>query len=140
MQNLYFFIDDSGQLHKNSGSDYFVYAGYVFTSNEEKDKAKREYKKLNKKIAKTEYINGELKASNLSPKNKRALYNVLRNYKSFYLVVDISKIYEPLKTKKESIVRYKDYALKRIIKKNIENLISEKVINEYQDLTIYIYL
>ena len=138
MQQIYFFIDDSGQLHKNYNSNYFVYAGYVFLNNKQKDSAKRKYKALNKKIAKTEKRITELKGCNLSKENKRALYNVLREYNSFYLMVDVDRIYEPLKTKKESIVRYKDYALKRIIKKVLENLIQDKAINEYEDIIINI--
>ena len=47
LQKVFFSFDDSGILHIKEKSGYFVYAGYVFTSLEEKEK------KINKR--KTEF-------------------------------------------------------------------------------------
>ena len=63
MQNVYFFFDDSGVLHKNEPSGFFVYAGYVFTSKEELEKAKREYIHANKILKKALNRTDELKAA-----------------------------------------------------------------------------
>lgn len=140
MQNLIIFVDDSGTLHKNSPHDYFIYAGYIFCNKEEKDKARREYKSLNKRIAKEFTDLDELKGSNLPSKNKRALYNVMRGYESFSASVNIGKVYEPMKTDKKSIVRYKDYVLKLTIKNKINKLIEDKKIDPHLDTKIEIYV
>ena len=53
-QRLHFYFDDSGVLHKNAPINRFIYAGYVFVDDKEKEEAKRKYKALNKKIRREE--------------------------------------------------------------------------------------
>lgn len=138
MQEIYLFIDDSGSLHKNAPDDFFIYAGYIFINKKIKEDAKRKYKILNKKLCKSLHRNDELKACNLSKNNKRALYNVMRNYKSFDVRVYIPYVYEKQKTDKKTIVRFKDYILKRIIKEVFKDLIDKKEVDPYLDTNIII--
>lgn len=79
LQHLYFFFDDSGILHATNSVGYFVYAGFVFTSRNQLDNAKRKYKSLLIKIKKELQCTDELKAAALGKKHRRALYNVLRS-------------------------------------------------------------
>lgn len=138
MDKIFIFVDDSGKLHKNANDDYFIYAGYIFLNNEEKEKAKRKYRSLNKKIGKSLQRTNELKGCNLSKSNKRALFNVMRDCYSFHVMVYIPKVYEDQKTNKKTIVRFQDYALKRIIKRVFEQMIKQELLNPYDDIKLYV--
>lgn len=136
MKDLFFFVDDSGVLHNNE--DYFVYAGYMFVGSEDKEVAKRKYRQLVSKIKQSNGITGELKACYLNRKQKRALYNVMRNYESFYVAVNNSNLYENIMQDKKSRHRFKDYALKRIIKEKIQYLIRNGIITSNEAIRIHI--
>jgi len=140
LQNIYIYLDDSGVLHKNSKEKYFIYAGYLFLSKDEKDNAKRKYLFANREIKKT---NGyaehtELKAFLLSNKHKRSLYNVLRCEQSLSASVYIPNLYSSILGDKKSICRYKDYALKRTVKNKIQYLIQQGAINPTLETSIYL--
>lgn len=119
-QEVIFFFDDSGVLHKNELSGYFVYAGYVFTNKKDLDSAKRKYINANKKLKKALKRTDELKAATLETKHKRSLYNSVKEYDSVAVVVDISRLYDYVLADKKSICRYKDYILKRCIKNKLK--------------------
>lgn len=140
MQELYFFFDDSGTLHRNEPAKKFVYAGYVFSDRESLDSAKRQYRKLVFNIKKALSREDELKASSLKPKHKRALYNVLKNEESLSVVVDISRVYERILNTTQSICRYKDYILKMVIKVKLVELIDDKTIDPKQDIKLHIFI
>ena len=122
MQELYFFFDDSGVLHKNNPVQKFVYAGYVFTSREELDNAKRKYRSLVKNIQKALGTTDEIKSFGLTNKHKRALYNdkILRSPKS--------------------ICRFKDYIMKRVIKAKICKLIDQQKISPDAEISLKIFV
>ena len=138
MQTVYFFFDDSGVLHKNEGSGYFVYAGFVFTSKHELDCAKRKYIHANRMIRKALDFDGELKASKLKNKHKRSLFNSVQEYQSLSVAIDINRVYNYILNNKKSICRYKDYILKRAVKTKLKNLISSGVIQKDKDIGIFI--
>lgn len=138
MDKVYIFVDDSGKLHKNANDDYFVYAGYIFLDSNEKETAKRKYKSLNKNIGHSLNCTNELKGCNLSTSNKRALFNVMREYYSFHVMVYIPKVYNDQKTNKKTIVRFQDYVLKRIIKLVFERLIQKGLLDPYSDIKLYV--
>ena len=114
MQTVYFYFDDSGTFHKNEPSGYFLYAGYVFCNVNDRDIAKRKYINANKKIRQATGKTGELKASVLEAKYKRALFNSTRSYESVSAAVNLSRIYDHILEKKKSRCRYKDYILSLI--------------------------
>lgn len=139
-QEVIFFFDDSGVLHKHEPSGYFVYAGYVFTNRQELDIAKRKYINANKKLKKKLGRTDELKAASLSAKHKRALFNSVRQYDSLAVAVDISRVYDYILADKKSICRYKDYVLKRCVKSQLEKLIADNYISRNEDILISIYI
>ncbi|WP_029546178.1 DUF3800 domain-containing protein [Selenomonas sp. AB3002] len=138
MQEVYFFFDDSGVLHKNNKTGIFVYAGYVFESRLDLDNAKRKYKALVNEIRAALGRTDEIKAFGLSNNHKRALYNVLRNEESLSVVVNINKVYTSILSSSKSICRYKDYIMKRAIKSKIRDLIDKQILDSQQDITIRI--
>lgn len=139
-QNVYFFFDDSGVLHRKEQSGFFVYAGFVFTSREELDGAKRKYINANRKIKSSLGVdkNTELKASMLVPKHKRALLNSILEYQSLSATVDIRRVYDYILNDKKSICRYKDYVLKRSIKRKLQELIRIGEIDQNRDIHLQI--
>lgn len=140
MQKLIFFFDDSGILHKTNIVNKFIYAGYVFRSQEDVDHAKRRYKKAVNNIQKSLGTKRELKACNLEAKHKRALYNILSQTESLGLIVNIPCLYDSILSTPKSICRYKDYALKRLVKYKIEFLVSRGVIDVNEDIDINIFV
>lgn len=139
-QSVYFFFDDSGVLHRKESSGFFVYAGFVFTSREDLDNAKRKYINANKKIKATLCVdkNTELKASMLVPKHKRALLNSILDYQSLSATVDIGRVYDYILNDKKSICRYKDYVLKRSVKTKLQELIRIGEIDPNGDICLQI--
>ena len=140
LQEVTFFFDDSGVFHKNERSGYFVYAGYVFTNRSTLDAAKRKYINANKALKKALGRNDELKAAGLSAKHKRSLFNAVKEYDSVSVTVNLSHIYDHILSKKHSICRYKDYALKRCIKGKMKALIESGVISKTEDITLSIFV
>lgn len=138
MQTVYIYIDDSGILHKEH--EYFIYAGYVFIDLETKETAKREYKALARKIAASLERDDEIKSFGLEVKHKRALYNVMRKHESLSVCVNINNLYDHILDEKKSIHRFKDYALKRVIKGKIQQLIRSEKINPNDDIKICIQI
>jgi len=139
-QEVIFFFDDSGVLHKNEPSGYFVYAGFVFTSRKELEDAKRKYIHANKALKKALGRNDELKAATLKAKHKRSLYSSVKKYDSVAVVVDVSRVYDYILADKKSICRYKDYVLKRCVKSKLKELIADGRVSKDEDITISIYI
>ncbi|CCX58815.1 putative uncharacterized protein [Blautia hydrogenotrophica CAG:147] len=139
-QKVFFFFDDSGNLHRNEPSGYFVYAGYVFTDRRELESAKRKYIHANKKLKEALGRDDELKAANLKSKHKRALFNSVKVYESVAAVVDISRVYDYILNDKKSICRYKDYVLKRCVKNRLKKFITDGCLSKNEDITISIFI
>ena len=139
MQNLYFFVDDSGVLHRNEPSGVFVYGGYVFSDRAMLDRKKREYKTLANKICKELGI-AEAKACHIQNKHKSSLMKVMKGTHSFSCIVDIDRVYDFVLSDKRSIHRYKDYALKLIIKRKLQEKIVLGVIDPNLPLTVHLMI
>lgn len=139
-QEVIFFFDDSGILHKHEPSGYFVYAGYVFTNRKILNSAKRKYIHANKKIKQSTGRTDELKAANITANQKRSLFNVVKEYDSVSAVVNIEKVYDYILNNKKSICRYKDYVLKRCVKSKLQELINNGIISQFEDIIINIYI
>ncbi len=127
MQEIYFYLDDSGVLHRNANEQFFIYAGYVFLSHAEKDRALATYRKAARSV--NPNPEQELKAHGTKGKTKRYLNSILRDYESLACVVDTRRVYPNILSNKKSIHRYKDYCLKRIAKTKLTDLIARKKIN-----------
>jgi len=71
-------------------------------------------------------------------KYKRRLINYIKNYYLVGCVINNSKIYQHIIEDKASKGRYLDYAIHRMIKLLIENLIKEGKLNPHQSVEIII--
>lgn len=127
--NIYIYSDESGvfdYLH----NDYFVFAGVIFFSKQDKDDMERKYIHAETCIRKSnEIVNTEeLKACNLSNKNKGKLYRSLNNCLKFAVIINQKKILKKIFDYKKSKQRYLDYAYKICLKRCFEHLIKTKKI------------
>jgi|SRR5690625_1319273 len=138
LQQLYFYIDDSGVLHRNE--NYFVYAGYTFLNAKERDIAYVRYKKLSDDIRNHLGLSGELKSSMIGTKHKRSLFNILKNEHSLAVYVNNKRVYDNIMNYKKSRHRYKDYILKMAIKNKIKQLIRMNLVNPDVEVGLNIYI
>lgn len=154
IQTIYINMDDSGQLIKgNSDELVFVYGGVFFLSLEEQENFARQYKSLvnnikpkycknfkidnsinekfcnNHNYQNCKYTCPELKSNMLSPSDRRRLLNFIKKYDTTVAVVSNNKLKDYIFDSKASKGRFKDYVIKREVKKIVENLISQNRID-----------
>lgn len=140
MQNLVIYIDDSGKLHKNKKTKYFIYAGFIFCDEGTANTARRKYRAVSNRIKDQEGLSGEIKACILKNKHKNNLSKVMNNYESFSVLVDVPLVDDQIKSNKKSIQRFKDYTLKRVIKNKLKSLEKNGLIHFDKPTKISIFI
>ena len=136
-QTIYINLDDSGKLSKKE--NVCVYGGIVFLSKEEKDKFITQYRSIVNdtkcRYCKQDKNNNcdnkcpELKSSNLKPQHKRRIMNYIKKYYTIGCIIENHQIFDYIMNETASKGRYLDYALRRLIKSVIKDLIKNKKIN-----------
>lgn len=144
-QEINIFIDDSGVFVDSEAERFFVYAGYVLVGPGQRFEAHNRYKKLSNDIRTALEHNGELKAAHLNrypdgKKYKGSLVRVMKKYDSFACVVDIPNIREVTKIDKLSRYRYKDYCLKVGLKRKLNQMILNGIINPSSPTNLNIFI
>ncbi len=111
------FIDDSGQLHKNSNNDYFSYGG-ILVSEEKLNQVKLNYKNCVNRIKKSLNMNkpDELKATMMGKKHKIYLLNNLkRNCLQIFIIIKKDYLDRVNLTDSRDIVRFKNFSIRYLI-------------------------
>ena len=164
-QIIYINMDDSGRLVKGEPNELvFVYGGVFFLSLNEQENFARQYKALvdlikpkyckdfindatlNETHCTTHnhqnctYICPELKSNMLKSKDRRRLLNFNKKYDTSVAVVSNYKIKDSIFDSKASKGRFKDYIIKREVKRIVENLISQNRINSHQPVKLVLNL
>ena len=109
----YLFLDESGNLHKNSPDRFFVIGG-IFTNNY--DDKKKSYIDINRELKKKINMNfdTELKAAYLNMEEKMNIVVKLQQMNGMYIVgVIVDKIKIGIKI--EEIHLYYNYIIKRLL-------------------------
>lgn len=138
MQELFIYLDDSGVLHKNAPGQYFIYAGYVFTSLAEKDQALLQFYEATRKFR--PHIRGEIKASRVTSTVRGLLNTKMIGYESFSCAVDKARVYDRIFAHTDSIHRYKDYCIKLMAKAKLFNLIQRGIVNPNADTWLHFFI
>ena len=164
-QIIYINMDDSGRLVKGEPDELvFVYGGVFFLSLNDQENFSRQYKAL-VDIIKPNYCKDfkkdgslseahcmshnyqnckyncpELKSNMLEPQDRRRLLNFIKKYDTAVAVVSNYKVKDYIFDSKASKGRFKDYIIKREVKKIIENLISQNRINSTQPVRLVLNL
>lgn len=138
--DIFVYSDESG-VFDPIHNEYFVFAGIICLSKDEKDNCLRKYLGLERELRqRANYdIDEELKAVKITIKEKRKLFSSLKNTYKFTAIIDQKKINENIISNKKTKQRYLDYAYKIGLKNALQNLISKKVINKNEVKNIYVF-
>lgn len=138
--NIFVYSDESGVLDKKH-NDVYVFGGIILLSKESKEECTRKYKhaedvvRHNGGYAKSQ----EIKASNISNKEKAGLFRSLNSYYKFGAVVDQKRVHDKIFDDKKTKQRYLDFVYKISLKRALQQLIKSEVIAESEVRNIYIY-
>lgn len=82
--NVYVYLDESGSIHKNSKTRYFAVGGY-FSFEQDVLKIKSKYKKENLNLKKTKNISydKEIKAYDMTEREKIVIFNKIQDIDTF---------------------------------------------------------
>ncbi len=136
------YLDDSGVFTTSNNSRFFVYGGYSFTNDKDRLTAKSIYRKRVGEIRKSLGLtNGdELKAAVLTARHKRSLFEVLKRYNTVDVTVSLESINSSILENKLAVHRYKDYVLKRLVKVEVERLISSGEVDPFRSAELKVYI
>lgn len=139
--NIYVYSDESGVFDKIHNS-YFVFGGLILLGTDYKNEWSRRYAAAEKVIRERENYSKdyELKATQLSNKNKGKLYRSLNNCYKFGIIVEQARVLDRIFASKKDKQRYLDYAYKIAVKRAFESLIHQKVIVSEDVERIYFYV
>ncbi|CAM4226975.1 DUF3800 domain-containing protein [Erysipelothrix aquatica] len=140
MQNVFFYIDDSGVFGDNN-TRYFIYAGYVFFSTQEKNNAARKYSSVEKSIKSRTGLaqTDELKSYGLTPKLKGELYRSLNGFQRFSCIIDSKRVNRDILSHKKHKQRFLDYALKRTIKSTLQSAGNHNHVDLSKPINVHIF-
>lgn len=131
-KKIYFYLDDSGALSYKE--DILVYGGILFINDDELKSFYLEYHESLKIIK----YQKEIKSYNISYQERRYLLKKLNKYYKFGLIIYNKTIYAKIMKKRLSKGRIINYAIKRLIKEIIIDLIAKKIINKDDNLELII--
>ena len=139
--NIFIYSDESGVFGKYH-NDYFVFAGLIFLSKEEKDDGIRLYHNAENTIRYSKNFNKsqELKACFLKNEDKYKLFRSLNKFYKFGVVVEQNRVYDKIFDHKKTKQRYLDYAYKIAVKNCLKSLIAEDIISPIERHNLYFYI
>ena len=137
---LFIYSDESGVFDKIH-NEIFVFGGVLFLSKHDKDVATRKYKHVERIIRKNEHkdYSCELKATTVRPKDRNKIYRSLNNFEKFGVVIHQQRILENIFENKKSKQRYLDYAYKICLKRKLQCLIKQQIIDPNEITAIHIF-
>lgn len=139
--NIFVYSDESGVFDKQH-NDLFVFGGLILLGSDSKEKWSRLYSNAEKTIRRKRNYdkNYELKATNISNKDKSKLYRSLNNCYKFGVVINQKAVLDRIFSSKKDKQRYLDYAYKIAVKRAFESLIKQKIINADDVERIFFYV
>lgn len=139
--NIYVYSDESGVFDKQH-NDYFVFGGLILIGKEEKEKWTRKYAHVEETLRKNKGVDEryELKATQVTNKEKSKLFRSLNNCYKFGVVVTQKKVLDRIFLSKKDKQRYLDYVYKIAVKRAFERLIQEKQIRPETIERIHFYV
>lgn len=128
--NIFVYSDESGVFDKVH-NDIFVFGGLIIIETNSKQEWSRRYAAAEKVIRAARNLpkDAELKAANLSNKDKGKLFRSLNNCPKFGVVIDQKSVLDRIFHSKKDKQRYLDYAFKIGVKRAFEHLIQINVID-----------
>lgn len=139
--NIYIYSDESGVFDKKHNNIY-VFGGVIILGSKEKEIWSRKYAAVEKIIRSNKGVGNdyELKATQITNKEKGKIFRSLNQCYKFGVVIDQKKVLDRIFESKKDKQRYLDYAYKIAIKRALEGLISEKRIIPGDVERLYFYV
>lgn len=139
--NLYVYSDESGVFDKEH-NDYFVFGGIICVGTDEKELLSRRYSSVEKVLRKSKFVskNFELKATQITNKEKNKLFRSLNKTYKFGVIIREQNVLERIYYSKKDKQRYLDYAYKIAVKSAFQNLINIGIINPNEIENLYFYV
>lgn len=137
--DIYIYSDESGVFDKLH-NDIFIFGGIMCFGSKERDFWSRKFRAAEKAIE-SNYANGlELKAANISNKDKGKLFRSLNQCIKFCCIINQHRVLNQIFLQKKDKQRYLDYAYKMAVKNAFECLIKKSVLNpdDVEHLHFYI--
>ena len=137
--DIFVYADESGTFDYIH-NEIFVFGGVIYLSKENKDIATRKYLKVERDIRNSKSIENEIKACKISNGTKNKIFRSLNNTLKFSAIINQKRINKNIYKHKKSKQRYLDYAFKIAVKKFLESLIKDNIINPLEVENIYVYM
>lgn len=139
--NIYVYSDESGVFDKEH-NDYFVFGGLILLGTEDKENWSRKYSSVEKILRANKGVAAdyELKATQVTNKEKGKLFRALNGCYKFGVVIREKNVLDRIYLSKKDKQRYLDYAYKIAVKRAFENLIQDGTINPDEVERLYFYV
>ncbi len=127
--NIYIYSDESGVFDKKH-NNIFVFGGVIMLGTESKDEWSRKYSTAEKTLREIKNVGKdyELKATQVTNKEKGKLFRSLNQCYKFGVVINQINVLDRIFESKKDKQRYLDYAYKIAVKRAFENLIERNII------------
>lgn len=138
--DIWVYSDESGVFDKKH-EQYFVFAGVVFLSDDERQSWIRKYRTAEKVIIKRHgnKPNFEAKATKITNVEKGKLFRGLNNCRKFATIIELEKVKPQIYSDKKHKQRYLDYAYKMALKASFRQMISQTLINPSDVEKIFVF-
>lgn len=138
--DIWVYSDESGVFDKEH-EQYFVFAGVILLSEDERQGWIRRYEAAERviKARHGNIPNFEAKATRISNKEKGKLFRSLNNCWKFAVIVSQNKVNDSIFKNKKHKQRYLDYVYKIALKKAFKDLIDKNLVNPLDVQKIYVY-
>lgn len=138
--DIYVYSDESGVFDK-AHNDVYVFGGIIFLSKAQKDNCLHKYKHAEDVVRNNGSYGkaAEIKANNVTRKQKYGLFRSLNQYYKFGAVVYEKNVTDRIFSDKKSKQRYLDYVYKIALKQAFQHLIKRGVIPPSHVKTIRVY-
>lgn len=139
--NIYVYSDESGVFDKEH-NDYFVFGGLILLGTEDKQNWSRKYSSVEKILRANKGVAAdyELKATQVTNKEKGKLFRALNGCYKFGVVIREKNVLDRIYLSKKDKQRYLDYAYKIAVKRAFENLVQDGIINPDEVERLYFYV
>lgn len=139
--DLYIYSDESG-VFDYKHNDYFVFGGLICFGEKQKENLERHYIHVENCLRENKYHDRsmELKASNITNKEKGKFYRSLNNVYKFCVLIKEKNLLKEVFENSRHKQRYLDFAYKIVLKKCLQCLIDNKIITEKKIQRIKVFV
>ena len=139
--NIYIYSDESG-VFDSVHNDIFVFGGLIILGTESKNEWSRRYAAAERVIRNSKNVDShyELKAVQVTNKEKSKLFRSLNNCYKFGIVIKQKELHQRIFTTKKDKQRFLDYAYKIAVKRALKDLINKGILNVDEVENMYFYV